>query len=69
MRCRKGRHEWADMRDAWRCCSETWRREVRIRGTEHDLDPHGRQTVRVGPYIIIYGWVKVHAPAGRRDVP
>lgn len=64
MRCRSGRHEWTDHLGAWRCCSGEWRREVRIRGTEDDLDPRGRQTVRCGPYILIYGWVRVadHAP-------
>lgn len=63
MRCRTGRHEWAEQRDAWRCCSERWRREVRFRGTERDLDPAGRLTIRVGPYILIYGRVPVARPA------
>lgn len=64
--CRKGIHPWDDPVGADRCCSGEWRREVRILGTEADLDPVGRHVVRAGPYTLIYGWVWVADPAARR---
>lgn len=66
MLCRSGRHEWIDPLDARRCCSDTWRRSLRIRGDEGDLDPIGRQRVPCGAYMLIYGWVRV-GPACRRN--
>jgi hypothetical protein len=65
MRCRSGRHEWTDPADARRRCSGRWRREVRPRGLESDLDPAGRQSVRVGPYLFTHGWVLATSPTTR----
>jgi hypothetical protein len=65
MRCNGGRHEWTDEVDAERCCSPRWRREMRPRGQEQDLDPEGRRRVVIErTAIVVYGWVPVEAAAG-----
>jgi hypothetical protein len=65
-RCQSGRHCWTDKRNAWRCCSGKWRREVRPKGAEGDLDPFGRDCFRMDRYVLIYGWVLV-GPAIRHN--
>jgi hypothetical protein len=57
MKCRSGRHEWADGLDASRCCSPHWRREMRGRDREDDLDPLGRHVITAGGVVFVYGWV------------
>jgi hypothetical protein len=71
MKCKSGRHEWADPIDAKRCCSAWWRREVRARGQEGDLDPEGRHVVPCEGTILVYGWAPTMAvfPGVRKDPP
>jgi hypothetical protein len=57
MRCKSGKHEWIDALDASRCCSVSWRRDMRMSGQEDDLDPAGRQVVTAGGVVFVWGWV------------
>jgi hypothetical protein len=57
MRCKSGKHEWTEALDASRCCSAYWRRDMRMRGQEDDLDPAGRQVVTAGGVVFVWGWV------------
>ena len=62
-KCQSGRHHWTDPRDAARCCSPEWRRELRIWGDHDDLDPEGR---RYDPQGFVHGWVKMSSAP---DIP
>lgn len=65
MRCKSGRHEWADATSARRCCDPAWRRELRIGSVEPDDDPDG--VVHVDGEAMWFVWAR-RSPVGDEAV-
>lgn len=62
MRCKSGRHEWTDERDAAKCCNG-WRRVLAI-GPQ--LLPEDRRAgILPGPSLYGYQWVLASEDAPR----
>jgi hypothetical protein len=67
--CRTGRHYWSEPLDATRCCSGEWRRALRMRGDEQDLDSRGRRIVCAQGRTWVAGWLPAAAATERTCDP